>query len=111
MLLRERLKSSQLPFLMALAALALCRSRLPLAGQWDGSVTVPSLNLMAAPGLVIRPLIVAVAYLPILIIVIFAAPVWVMAVARPASHGEFALRLAKELRLWSRDVVSAVCTR
>lgn len=71
-------------------------------------MTVPSVNLATLPGVAVRPLIVAIAHLPILIVAFCAIPVWMMAVARPATHGELALRLLKELRTWSRDVIGAV---
>ncbi|WP_413463029.1 hypothetical protein [Salinispora arenicola] len=66
---------------------------------------VPSFDLATLPGVLVRPLIVAIAHLPIMVVALFAVPVWVMAVVRPASHGELALRLLKELRTWSRDVI------
>jgi hypothetical protein len=31
-----------------------------------------------------------------------------MAVLRPATHGDLALRLLRELRTWSREVIGAV---
>jgi hypothetical protein len=81
------------------------RSRLPLAGQRKREMLVPSVDLAALPGVVVRPLIVAIAHVPILIVAFCAVPVWTLAVLRPATHGELALRLLRELRTWSRDVV------
>jgi hypothetical protein len=69
---------------------------------------VPSVDLVAVPGAVVRPLIVAIAHLPILVVAVLALPVWVFAVCRPATHGELALRLTRELRAWSREAVGAV---
>lgn len=69
---------------------------------------MPSIELASLPGVVVRPLIVAIAHLPILIVVVCAMPIWAMAGARPATHGELALRLSRELRTWSRDVIGAV---
>jgi hypothetical protein len=71
-------------------------------------MAVPSFELTTLPGVVVRPLIVAIAHLPILIVVVCTVPIWAMAGARPATHGELALRLSRELRTWSRDVISAV---
>ncbi|GAA1018905.1 hypothetical protein Aple_025430 [Acrocarpospora pleiomorpha] len=69
---------------------------------------VPPVDLVSLPGVVVRPLVVAIAHLPILIVAFCAIPVWTMAVIRPATHGELAFRLLKELRTWSRDVIGAV---
>ncbi|GAA0462775.1 hypothetical protein Aca07nite_76550 [Actinoplanes capillaceus] len=68
---------------------------------------VPSLDLVALPGALFRPLTVAVAHIPILVVVCFATPVWVMAVMHPATHGDLGLKLLRELRTWSRDVIGA----
>lgn len=69
---------------------------------------MPSINPAALSGVVVRPALAAIAHLPIVIIAVCASPVWVMAVARPKSHGDLALRLLRELRSWSRDVTGAV---
>ncbi len=53
--------------------------------------------------MVMRPLVVAIAHLPILILSLSAIPV----VLRPATHGELALRMFRELRTWSREVIAA----
>jgi hypothetical protein len=70
-------------------------------------MTVPSVDLVALPSAVARPLVVAIAHLPILIIASCAVPLWLIGFLRPATHGELAFRLLKELRTWSRDVVDA----
>jgi hypothetical protein len=69
---------------------------------------MPSVNLAILSGVAVRPLVVAIAHLPILIVAFCAVPVWMMAVVRPTTHGDLALRLLKELRTWSRDVIGAV---
>jgi hypothetical protein len=69
---------------------------------------VPSVSLVTLPGAVARPVIVAIAYLPIVIVAVCAIPIWVMAVVRPATHGELAFRMLAELRKWSREVIGAV---
>ena len=71
-------------------------------------MVVPSFHLATLSGVVVRPLVVAIVFLPILIVAVCAIPVWVMAVARPATHGELAFRLITELRKWSRDIIGAV---
>lgn len=68
---------------------------------------MPAVDLATLPRVAIRPLIVAVAHVPILIIVLLVMPVWVMAVVRPDTNGVLALKLLKELRNWSRDVISS----
>jgi ABC-type transport system involved in cytochrome c biogenesis permease subunit len=55
----------------------------------------------------VRPVVVAIAHLPIVIIAFCAAPLWLLGFLRPASHGEAAFRLLRELRTWSREVVHA----
>jgi hypothetical protein len=71
-------------------------------------MNVPSVDLTTLSSAVVRPLVVAITHLPILIVAVCAIPVWVMAVVRPATHGELAFRLIAELRKWSRDVIGAV---
>jgi hypothetical protein len=68
---------------------------------------MPSIDLAALPSALARPLIVAIAHLPILIIAFCATPLWLVLFLRPAVHGEAAFRLLRELRTWSRDVVQA----
>jgi hypothetical protein len=70
-------------------------------------MTVPSVDLATLPSAVARPLVVAIAHLPILIIVLCAIPLWLIGFLRPATHSEPAFRLLTELRTWSRDVVDA----
>jgi hypothetical protein len=64
-----------------------------------------SFGLVTLSGVVFRPLIVAVAHIPILYIACSVTPVWMMAVVRPSTHGELGLKVLRELRTWSRDVV------
>ncbi|WP_030434271.1 hypothetical protein [Actinoplanes subtropicus] len=68
---------------------------------------MPSIDLAALPSVLARPLIVAIAHVPILIIACCAMPLWLVFLLRPAVHGEAAFRLVRELRTWSRDVVQA----
>ncbi|MBL7260456.1 hypothetical protein [Paractinoplanes lichenicola] len=68
---------------------------------------MPSFGLVTLSSAVFRPLIVAIAHIPILIIVCSTTPLWMMAVVRPSTHGEFGLKLLRELRLWSHNVVDA----
>jgi hypothetical protein len=70
-------------------------------------MTVPSVDLAALPSTMVRPLVVAIAHLPILFIAFCAAPLWLMGFLRPATHNELAFRLLKELRTWSCDIVRA----
>lgn len=69
---------------------------------------MPSIDLATLPSALARPLIVAIAHLPILVIACCAMPLWLVFFVRPAAHGEAAFRLLRELRTWSRDVVQAV---
>lgn len=71
-------------------------------------MTVPSVGFSALPGFAVRPLVVAIAFLPILIMAVCAVPVWAMALWRPTTHGDLALRLLRGLHAWSRDVITAV---
>lgn len=75
----------------------------------DREISVPSFDLAAIPSGVTRPLTVAVAHIPILILAIAALPVWMLAMLLPSSHGEHALRVVRELSTWSRDITTAVC--
>lgn len=68
---------------------------------------MPSFDLATLPGAVFRPLIVAIAHIPILVVACSTVPVWMMAVVRPATHGELSLKLLRELRTWSRDIIGA----
>lgn len=70
-------------------------------------MTVPCVGLAALPSAMVRPLVVAIAHLPILVIAVCAAPLWLMGFLRPATHSDLAFRLLKELRTWSCDVVRA----
>ena len=70
-------------------------------------MTVPSVDLAVLPSAAVRPLVVAIAHLPILVIAFCAAPLWLLGFLRPGTHGEMAFRLIRELRTWSRDVVHA----
>ncbi len=70
-------------------------------------MVMPSFDLVAVPTAVFRPVIVVIAHVPILVVACCTTPVWLMAVARPSTHGDFGLRLMRELRIWSRDVISA----
>jgi hypothetical protein len=79
----------------------------PLTGQSGAEIDMPSIDLVALPGAVYRPLIVAIAHIPILVVACFTTPVWMMAVVRPTIHGELGLKLLRELRTWSRDVIRA----
>lgn len=69
---------------------------------------MPSVDLATLSRATTRPLLVAIAHLPILIVVLCMTPIWIIAVLRPSTRGALALRLVKELRLWSRDVMAAV---
>ena len=69
---------------------------------------MPSFGLPALPPGVVRPLVVGIAFLPILIMALCAVPVWVMALWSPTTHSDLALRLLRELRIWSREVINAV---
>lgn len=72
-------------------------------------MTVPSVGFLALPGVaLLRPLVVAIAFVPILIMALCAIPVWAMALRRPETHGDLALRLLRGLHSWSRDVITAV---
>ncbi|MBE1468187.1 hypothetical protein [Kibdelosporangium phytohabitans] len=69
---------------------------------------MPSVGFPALSGIAVRSLVVAIAFLPIMIMALCAIPVWAMALWRPATHGDLALRLLRGLHTWSRDVITAV---
>jgi len=71
-------------------------------------MTVPSFGLPALLPSVVRPLVVAIAFVPIVIMALCAIPVWAMALWSPVTHSDLALRLLRELRGWSREVIGAV---
>lgn len=68
---------------------------------------MPSFAPVKLPGALFRPLIVAIAHIPILVVACCTTPVWVMAVVRPTTHGDLGLKLLRELRTWSRHVIDA----
>ena len=70
-------------------------------------MVMPSFGLVALPGAVFRPLIVAIAHIPILVVACSTTAVVLMAVARPTTHGDLCLKMLRELRTWSRDVIGA----
>jgi hypothetical protein len=68
---------------------------------------MPSFGLVTLPGALFRPLIVAIAHIPVLVLTCSASLVWITAMARPATHGDLGLKLVRELRTWSCDVIGA----
>lgn len=70
-------------------------------------MVMPLFGLVSLSGAMIRLLIVAIAHIPILYVACSTTLVWMMAVVRPATHGEFGLKVLRELRTWSREVVGA----
>ena len=62
-------------------------------------------NLPSLPRIEGRSLVVAIVHVPILVIVVCATPVWLIAVMRPATCGEFAFKLLRRLHNWSNDAV------
>jgi hypothetical protein len=75
-------------------------------GQRKRERTVPSVDLASVPAFIARPAVVAITHLPIVLVALLSAPIWLLAAIRPASHGESALKLVRELRMWSRDAVA-----
>jgi hypothetical protein len=74
----------------------------------EREMSVPSFDLATVPNTLVRPLVVAIVHIPILLVALCAVPIWTLAVLRPISHGDFALKLLRELRTWSRDAIGAV---
>lgn len=72
---------------------------------------MPSFDLAAVPATVVRPLIVAIAHIPIMVLALCIAPILLLVAVRPQSHGDLAVRLLCELRIWSRDAVGAASGR
>lgn len=72
---------------------------------------MPSIDLAALPTTVVRPLIVAIAHIPIMLLALCIAPILLFVAVRPESHGDLAVRLLCELRTWSRDAVGAASGR
>jgi len=70
-------------------------------------MTVPSVDLVAVSSAMTRPLVVAIAHVPILIISLCAAPLWPMCLLRSEAHSDVAFRLLRELRSWSCGIVQA----
>jgi len=68
---------------------------------------MPSFDLVTLSGAVFRPLIVAIAHIPILVVACSTAPVWMVAMVRPSTHGDFSLKVLRELRTWSCDAIGA----
>ncbi|GAA1036569.1 hypothetical protein GCM10009557_47640 [Virgisporangium ochraceum] len=72
---------------------------------------MPSIDLTTLPGSLVRPFVVAIAHLPILIIVMLLSPTWVCGAFRSRAHGAATLKLLCELRGWSSDVVAGSASR
>lgn len=68
---------------------------------------MPTFGPLPLSGAVFRPLIVAIAHIPVLVIACSATLVWITAVVRPATHGDLGLKLVRELRTWSCDVIGS----
>lgn len=68
---------------------------------------VPSVDLVTVRAVAARPLVVAIAHIPILVVVVCAIPIWIVGWWRPTTHGNLAIRLLRELSTWSRDVIGA----
>jgi hypothetical protein len=68
-------------------------------------MTVPSVDLVALSSTMARPLVVAIAHVPILIVSLCAAPLWLICFLRPEAHSDAAFRLLRELRSWSCGIV------
>lgn len=72
---------------------------------------MPSIDLATVPATVVRPLIVAIAHLPVILLALCIAPILLFVAIRPQTHGDLAVRLLCELRIWSRDAVGAASGR
>jgi len=72
-------------------------------GRSSTLVRVPSFGLATLPGVLVRPLCVTIAHLPVLLVALCARPIWAIwaiAAAPPATHGEpRIMRLAVALLL------------
>ena len=72
---------------------------------------MPAIDPTTLPGTMVRPFVVAIAHLPILVVVVLISPVWVWAAFRPRTHGATALKFLDVLRTWSVDVVAGSAPR
>lgn len=72
---------------------------------------MPAIDLTTLPGTLVRPFVVAIAHLPIVVVVVLMSPVWVWAAVRPRTIGSAALKYLDVLRSWSVEVVAGSATR
>jgi hypothetical protein len=73
-------------------------------------VTLPSFGLSGLPAFFERAAVVAIAHLPIVVIAVLAAPLWLSLAFRRTPHHDLALALLRELRAWSRDIIARATT-
>ncbi|AGZ41811.1 hypothetical protein [Actinoplanes friuliensis] len=66
---------------------------------------MPTFDLATLPATLVRPLVVAIVYLPIVLVTLFACLVLLVAIVLPATHGDFALKTLSLLRKWSADAL------
>lgn len=69
---------------------------------------MPSFSLSAFQTAAARPVVVTIAHLPILLITVFVIPLWMVMALWRKPHAELTFRLVRELRMWSREIVTAV---
>lgn len=69
---------------------------------------MPSFSLSALQTVAARPVVVTIAHLPILLITLFVIPLWMVMALWRKPHAELTFRLVRELRGWSREIVTAV---
>ncbi|MBL7260465.1 hypothetical protein [Paractinoplanes lichenicola] len=69
---------------------------------------MPSLTMTPAFAALAKPLVVAVIHLPLLLVVVLLAPIWILAGLRPRSHGDLALAFLGCLQSWSAELTTTV---
>ena len=55
--------------------------------------------------MIVQPVLVLVAHIPIVMVAVWCFPTLLMAAFRPSTHGRLALSLLDTLRGWSKDAV------
>ncbi len=56
-----------------------------------------------------RPLVVAVAHVPIVLIAFFACPLWMLLAFKPAALQEVAMHILTGLQRWSTAAITRSC--
>jgi hypothetical protein len=80
------------------------------AGRAAVEDAVPVVGLRTIISRMTRPLVVAVAHVPIVLVVLLAFPLWILLAVKPAELERLAVQVLVELRRWSAASVAGTET-